>query len=225
MAADEVLLEDAASGQASLRFYVWSEATLSLGYFQSAAHARSEGRLADLPLVRRASGGEALVHHLEVTYAIALPPGLPWQPRGQSWIRRLHLLIGQALAGFGVETALCAQEKRLGEILCFLHHTPDDLLIGSSKIVGSAQRKQRGAILQHGGILLAQSPHTPTLPGIAELAGKTLAAADLAGAVQQHLASSLGWVLAPAAWSEQQRQRIQVLIRARYADTGWNLKR
>lgn len=225
MAADEVLLKDAAAGLASLRFYVWSEATLSLGYFQSAAPARSDGRLADLPMVRRASGGEALVHHQEVTYAIALPPGLPWQTRGDSWVRRMHLVIGQVLGDFGIQTALCTREEKRGAILCFLHHTPDDLLIQSTKIAGSAQRKQQGALLQHGGILLAQSPHTPALPGIAELAGKTLPASELALAIQQHLATSQGWVLEPTGWSDEQRQRIQERIRDRYADAGWNLKR
>lgn len=225
MAADEVLLEEAVGGQASLRFYVWSEATLSLGYFQSAAPARVDGRLGELPLVRRASGGQALVHHKELTYALALPAGLPWQPRNLNWIGRMHQLIGQTLERFGVSTSPCIKESKLGEILCFLHHTPCDLLIGSAKIAGSAQRKQRGAILQHGGILLAQSPHTPALPGIADLAGKTLPASDLAGALSDCLISNLGWYLQPAAWSEKQRQRIQDLIRDRYASPGWNLKR
>jgi lipoate-protein ligase A len=225
MAADEVLLEEAATGRASLRLYVWSEATLSLGYFQSAASSRSDSRLARLPLVRRASGGEALVHHREVTYALALPAGPPWQPAGQPWIPRMHTLIRQALADLGVETRACTEEKKLGEVLCFLHHTPSDLLVGSNKVVGSAQRKQRGAILQHGGILLAQSPHTPALPGIAELSGKTLSPADLADAIQRQVKGSLGWWLVPAEWSEEQQGRIEELIHIRYAYAGWSLKR
>src|SRR5689334_22732481 len=87
MAVDETLLEAAAAGTASLRFYGWSAATLSLGYFQRAAD-----RLVALPWVRRPSGGGAIVHHLEVTYCLALPAGRPWQS-GESWLPRVHTLI------------------------------------------------------------------------------------------------------------------------------------
>ena len=80
MAADEVLIETAAAQhRPSLRFYSWTTATVSLGYFQPAAARLSDQRLASLPWVRRPTGGATLVHHFELTYAIALPPGGPWQ--------------------------------------------------------------------------------------------------------------------------------------------------
>src|SRR5712671_6762185 len=97
MAADEALLEAAAAGRASLRFYGWSEATVSLGYFQAEALRRQDPRLAGLPYVRRPSGGATLVHHHEVTYALALPAGPPWQS-GVSWLGRMHVVIAAALA-------------------------------------------------------------------------------------------------------------------------------
>src|SRR5262249_37919327 len=99
MAADEALLASAAAGLASLRFYGWTEATLSLGYFQPAGPARVLPGLGKLAWVRRPSGGAALVHHLEVTYALALPAGSAWQPLGQSWLVRLHDVLRLALAG------------------------------------------------------------------------------------------------------------------------------
>src|SRR4051812_37437670 len=70
MADDDALLESAAAGVASLRFYGWCEPTLSLGYFQPAGPARAFPRLADLAWLRRPSGGSALVHHHELTYAV-----------------------------------------------------------------------------------------------------------------------------------------------------------
>src|SRR5436190_22488839 len=97
MAADEVMLLGAADGIASLRFYGWSPATLSLGYFQPAAVRLSDPRLATLPWVRRASGGATLVHDRELTYALALPSGLPWQSE-QSWMPRFHAIIAAAFA-------------------------------------------------------------------------------------------------------------------------------
>src|SRR5205085_11240257 len=66
MAADEVLLEAAFAGVASLRFYGWTTATVSLGYFQPERVRLDDGRLAGLPFVRRPSRGGTLVHHHEV---------------------------------------------------------------------------------------------------------------------------------------------------------------
>ena len=79
MAADEVMLRSAADGIASLRFYGWAQATVSLGYFQSHVANRADPKLGALPWVRRPSGGATLVHHHALTYALALPPGDAWQ--------------------------------------------------------------------------------------------------------------------------------------------------
>src|SRR5262245_5973553 len=96
MAADDALLAAAAAGTASLRFYRWTTATLSLGYFQPSGPARAFAGLGGLDWVRRPTGGAALVHHHEVTYALALPPGRDWQPPGASWISRFHQLLADA---------------------------------------------------------------------------------------------------------------------------------
>src|SRR5207249_2965292 len=93
MAADEVLLESAATGAASLRFYGWSEPTLSLGYFQPEVTRQGNPLLAGLPYVRRPTGGMTLVHHHELTYALALPTPAKAQP----WLCRMHGIIGHAL--------------------------------------------------------------------------------------------------------------------------------
>src|SRR5947208_3547802 len=138
MAADEAMLEGAEAGVASLRFYGWAEPTLSLGYFQPSGDKHTDPRLAGLPWVRRATGGAALVHHHEVTYALALPAGRPWQSAGESWVCRFHRLIAAALTPAGAVTraVICGEEKRLGAVLCFLHQTPGDLLAASAKVGG-----------------------------------------------------------------------------------------
>ncbi len=227
MAADEALLESAAAGVASFRLYGWTEPTLSLGYFQSAAAARAEPRLAALPWVRRPSGGAALVHHHEVTYALALPPGPPWQWRCASWLREMHAVLQAALACRGIAARLCPPEEAIkrGDILCFMDLTPNDLVVGSAKVAGSAQRKRRGALLQHGGLLLAASPATPELPGIAELAGVRLATEEVHGLILDHLTRQTGWRLVPGAWTDAERHRRDDLEAARYSQPGWNQKR
>jgi lipoate-protein ligase A len=227
MAADDVLLRGAAAGVASLRFYGWAEPTLSLGYFQEAGPARSRPFRAGLPWVRRASGGTALVHHYEVTYALALPAGPPWQRRCESWLRRMHGVIRDALADLGIPVQLCPPdgERGRGEALCFLHQAPDDLLLAGSKIVGSAQRKLRGALMQHGGILLAASSAAPELPGIAELSGCRLAPDEVGRAVAAAFARETGWKLVPSDWTAQERRQIDELVESKYTRPAWNDKR
>jgi lipoyl(octanoyl) transferase len=225
MAADEVVLESAAAGTGSLRFYSWSEATLSLGYFQPHRLRGSDERLARLPFVRRPTGGGALVHHHELTYALSLPAGLVRQ-RHQSWLGRMHTIIAQALSSLGVAAATVSEEKKASDLLCFQHFTPGDLVVGAAKVVGSAQRKQRGALLQHGAILLASSPHAPALPGIRELTGRSVAAAEIVSALEREFAAHTGWMLTAAGdWTVTERQRIDELVQIKYGQPSWNQKR
>jgi lipoate-protein ligase A len=229
MAADETLVETAAqAGSASLRFYGWSPATLSLGYFQPAAARAADPRLAALPWVRRPSGGAALVHDLELTYCLALPPGAHWQS-GASWMTRMHEVIGRALRDLGVATMPVEKPHDFGDVLCFQQQTPGDLLAGAaktlSKVVGSAQRKYRRALLQHGSILLERSPHTPELPGLAELTSVRIAPRPLAAAVAAAFERHTGWRLEAAEWTDEEMRRRAALLTARYAAPYWNERR
>ena len=120
---------------------------------------------------------------------------------------------------------ICGEERKLGEVLCFLHQTPADLLVGGAKVVGSAQRKQRGALMQHGGILLAASPASPQLPGIAELTGRRLTPQEVAAAVARRFGRATGWAVEPGDWSDAERRRIAELVVTRYTQPAWNGKR
>src|SRR5262249_49192152 len=156
---------------------------------------------AGLPFVRRPSGGGTLVHHHEITYAFGLPPGPPWQT-GEPWLTRVHRLIAAVLVRLGIAARphAPAGDEPLHGFLCFPHFTAGDLLIGPGKVVGSAQRRQRGALLQHGAILLAASPYAPMLPGIRELSGHDLAGPALCAALEQEWVRQTGWALRPTDW-------------------------
>ena len=134
------LAAPARCGLASLRFYTWDEPTLSLGYFQP--HTE---RWPGVGWVRRTTGGDAILHHHEITYCLALPAGLQWQT-SESWLCRFHHVVGRALKQFDIETrsVVCGEEQRLGPFLCFQHQTPADLAINGHKVVGSAQRRPHG---------------------------------------------------------------------------------
>jgi lipoate-protein ligase A len=224
MAADEVMLETAAGGVASLRFYGWSEPTVSLGYFQQAAVRQADPQVAALAYVRRPTGGAALIHHHEVTYALALPSV---RPGSSSWLARMHGVIGEALASLGVPARpFESSELESSETaLCFQRPTAGDLLLGSMKVVGSAQRRQRGALLQHGAILLARSPHAPALPGIVELSGRALAVEEVSRSVLRTFVERTGWEAVAGEWSGAERQRLEELAGAKYAQETWNRKR
>jgi len=225
MAADEVLLESAAEGLASLRFYGWSEATVSLGYFQPHRTILEDQRLAALPYVRRATGGMMLVHQHEITYALAVPAGISWQA-GEPWLRRMHRIIAAALTHRGVSAALHESPDRHRDTpLCFRHLTVGDLCIEGSKVVGSAQRRQRGALLQHGGILLARSPATPELPGIRDLTRCDLDTGETIAAIRRAFEAETGWRLAAGPWTDEELARTEVLVREKYDTAAWNDRR
>jgi lipoate-protein ligase A len=226
MAADEALLRSAAAGIASLRFYGWSEATLSLGYFQPERLRHEDARLAALPYVRRPSGGATLVHHHELTYALALPTGMPWRP-GTPWLRRMHEIIAEALDRFGVPVTphTPSAEHSSAGLLCFRQFSDGDLLLKGAKVVGSAQRRHRGAMLQHGGILLAGSVHTPVLPGIRELSGVEVPLPELCTAICQALARQTGWALLEGDLTETERELTEEMAHGKYAEMAWNARR
>jgi lipoate-protein ligase A len=227
MAADEVLLQGAAARTASLRFYGWSEATASLGYFQPERVRQQDARVAALPFVRRPSGGATLVHHHEVTYCLALPAGAPWHS-GEPWLWRMHRIIAGALAELGV-TARLHEGRGATEyatsFLCFHQFTPGDLLIGPAKVVGSAQRKQRGALMQHGAILLAGSPHTPALPGIRELTGRQFTPGQVTEVVTGVFARHRELDLVERPWTAFEIQTCAQIAATRYGTGDWNCRR
>jgi lipoate-protein ligase A len=225
MAADESLLCAAAAGSATLRFYGWSEPAVSLGYFQKEAVRDGDPLLQTLPYVRRPTGGATLVHHHEVTYALALPAGAPWQT-GENWLVRMHRILALALDRLGVQCVLHREKEtpRSGP-LCFRSFTPGDLIVGDSKIAGSAQRRQRRALLQHGAVLLAQSHFTPGLAGIRELCGTEVQIPTLCTAAVEAFQMETGWTLAADYWSASEQERITELVAAKYSQEWWNQKR
>jgi len=226
MAADEALLASAARGVASLRFYGWDRTTLSLGYFQAESDLLADPQLAELPFVRRPTGGLAIIHHPhELTYALAIPAARPWKAE-RNWLR-MHEILSAALADHGVTTVLFNPEGEVSSphLLCFHHFTAGDLMIGWDKVAGSAQRKLRGALLQHGSVLLERPPFIQSLIGIRELTLLAIEPALLASSVVCHLEEDLGWQIEPGAWTSEEREAITSLAAIRYRSDAWNRKR
>jgi hypothetical protein len=117
------------------------------------------------------------------------------------------------------------QMRQAGATLCFQKWTVGDLLCQGFKIVGSAQRKYRGALMQHGSILLRRSEYAPALPGLEDLTGVTLPTDRLGVEISCALALATGWQLVFAEWSAEERNAIPALVREKYGTSAWNERR
>lgn len=195
MAVDAALLEESLSRDAIfLRLYRWSEATISLGYFQKGAEQQHDPRLANLPTVRRLSGGGAILHHHEQTYSCCLPPTHPLAQQPSQLYGQLHAVFVEWLSEFGVAVAPRGRDSHRSDepFLCFQREAAPDLVVKGHKVLGSAQRRRRGAVLQHGSLLLRASEHAPELLGISELASVFSDSAMTNLALAERLAKCLG---------------------------------
>lgn len=209
MAADEVMLEAAQAGQASIRFYHWDPATLSLGYFQRHQDRLVDSRLMRLPWIRRATGGGAIIHDGDLTYAVALPPSVRKKHSPAEWHCRIHRALAGFLRDHQVAAEVVAGERRPHselDFLCFAVPQPGDVVLGQQKIIGGAQRLRAGALLQHGSIQLDLS-YAET-----ENLGKELAAA-------------LGWQALSDTWTAGELVRVDQLAAEKYGQDWWNCKR
>jgi lipoyl(octanoyl) transferase len=223
MAVDEVLLEAAAAGQScTLRIYEWDQATVSLGYFQSADDPSLESRFPQLPKVKRLSGGGAILHHHEVTYSITISDGHPLAVSPGVLYEEVHRRVIALLSNWGVESRLRGEAILFTKepFLCFSRGDARDIVVGTHKIMGSAQRRRRGAVLQHGALLLARSEHAPEFPGLAELAGFSHERREVVDALQQALRNLLPGEIDDKGLTETERSHVEELARTRYADVS-----
>jgi lipoate-protein ligase A len=158
MALDEALLGRAArTGEAVFRVYTWARPTLSLGRNQTArgVYDPERARALGVEVVRRPTGGRAVLHWREVTYSVAAPVA-PGEPLRESYARINRLLL-DGLRRLGVGATLARPGARAplpGAAPCFETPTEGELVVDSRKLVGSAQYREPGALLQHGSILL-----------------------------------------------------------------------
>ncbi|HWZ27701.1 MAG TPA: hypothetical protein VNX15_04015 [Gemmatimonadales bacterium] len=157
MAIDQALLEDAGrTGRAFLRLYRWDPPCLSFGRNEPALtrYDRAEIERRGIAVVRRPTGGRAVWHDQEVTYAVAAP--IEAFGTLADGYRIIHERIARALRTLGVPTdvAPAARPAHIGAGACFASAVGGEVVGGGRKVVGSAQIREGDAFLQHGSILL-----------------------------------------------------------------------
>lgn len=173
MSLDEAILTAHAEGLVAptVRVYAWEPPTLSLGYAQGRHSADSalgavsplleRARHLGLEVVRRPTGGRAILHHLEITYSVVISASLLGNE--SSIVRSYRFLcagVVAALGCLGIQAEFSTRQRDPSSTseplprMCFAVPSRSDLVVRGAKVVGSAQARRNGALLQHGSIPL-----------------------------------------------------------------------
>ena len=166
MAVDEILMDSVREGGPPvLRFYDWKEACLSIGYFQAFKEVDSvECGRRGIEVVRRPTGGNAILHGDCLTYAVIVSSSSSIVSGGiVPSYRRLSRPFRMALDELGAPVATASDSARPASGFdCFAAPGPFELTLAGRKILGSAQTRRRGAVLQHGSLMLGGAQGTYT---------------------------------------------------------------
>ena len=159
MAVDEALLQLHSQGKSppTVRFYQWTPPAISLGRFQSLDGFDLEAcRRLGLSLVRRSTGGRAVLHRGDLTYSVVAGTADGVPPTLAASYRVLCEGLVEGLRLLGIETEPGREATRtVGPAVCFLRSAGGDLTYRGRKFLGSAQCWRRESLLQHGSVLLA----------------------------------------------------------------------
>ena len=244
MAVDEAILRAVAAELVppTLRLYAWEPACLSLGRAQPVADVDLGAlRSAGFDLVRRPTGGKAILHADELTYSAVAPQADPRVAGGivESY-RRLSAGLVRGLERLGITDLVADQrvENRRPEgPVCFEVPSDYEITVGGRKLVGSAQMRAQGVVLQHGALplydditricpLLANHPDPARVRARATTVEEALEQAvtwdEAAAAVAAGFAGALHLHLEPGALTREERAWAHELRAAKYATEEWN---
>ncbi len=226
MSADEYLLQSAdQTGLRTLRFYRWSEPTLSLGYFQSHADRVRHSASADCALVRRNSGGGAILHDHELTYSLTLPVRDRLSRDAERLYATLHETLIEVLARVHTVCQLHTGATTDNAFLCFQRRAGRDVILNQQKIMGSAQRRTKNGMLQHGSLLLRRSRFAPELAGIEDLTERPLDSTEIIREWTTLLAHRFSTRFSEDILGPDEADAIKSLASRKYSAADWTFRR
>lgn len=258
MAVDEAIIRAHAAGQVppTLRFYGWQPAAISLGYFQKAlaevdvAECRRQG----IEVVRRLTGGRAVLHDAELTYSLVVSETHPLVPPTITGSYRFFcqgLLDGLRALGIDAQmsiprAAYGQTRRRPASAACFDAPSHYEVIYQGRKLVGSAQVRKGGIILQHGSILLRFNPEQMasllTLPdqqvkaavaemlakravSVVEAANRDIGWEEACQAMAAAFGPALGVELVTDSLTQAEMETARELAAKKYSQDSWNLRR
>ncbi len=254
MAIDEAVLRSVAARRAppTLRLYGWSPPTLTLGRGQSHRDADTDAlRRAGVTLVRRMTGGTAVLNRDELSYMVAVTDREPRLAAGSiaESYRGISSALLYALARLGVKSAeasISAKEafpddgerpsRDARSPVCFELPSDYEITVGGRKLFGSSQMRIRGGILQHGSLPLggdiADIGHylaVPTDPArirslalsLEDALGQRVTWDAAADAVREGFCEALNLDLVPAPLTAEERSEVERLLVEKYSSAQW----
>ena len=234
MAIDEALLHSAAAaGQWTLRFYKWSSPTLSLGYFQRYQDRRHHAESQSVECVRRSTGGGAILHDHEITYCLTCPAGDRVSQKNQALYFAVHRALRLALAQQEISVELHPGLKRDTSeepFLCFQRREHGDIVFGdirreNYKVCGSAQRRCKTAVLQHGSLILRTSASAPRIQGLAEVAHGEIQEERLLADWASALSAELQLTFRSASLTDWEMEVAERNLGEKYSAESWTMKK
>jgi len=212
MARDEALLECRVGP--TLRFYSWAKPTLSLGYFQKAADLPLDAVIArGGEVVRRMTGGKAILHEHELTYSLCMPETGALAGGPAAAMEVIHEAMAEVLSEVAETPVTLRRDAPLasdrpGSAWCFEDSSPLDLTLHSGKVLGSAARRRDGWVLFHGSLVLQVSKETPDIGELGRHPDK--------GMLKKAFSKALGVVFEPSVWKSAELDVADEFRRNRY---------
>lgn len=251
MAIDEAIMMAVSRGDSppTLRFYAWDPPAISIGYFQSLEREVDPERCrqAGFDIVRRPTGGRVVLHDDELTYSIAVKEtDLPGSVLETYKVLSSGLVLGLRSLGIDAMMMPHGSTREHASAACFDSPSWYEVVCEGKKIVGSAQVRKVGTILQHGSIPLTFSADRLTsvlsfaservrervkatleqkASGICEFMRRRPTHDEVARSLASGLSSVLGIEFLEVALSPSEIEDTRELLRTKYSLTEWNLKR
>jgi len=232
----------------TLRWYSWRSPALSVGYFQDIRREIDVEACsrAQLDIVRRPTGGKAVLHEDDLTYAVISGEGDPlFPPDILGTYRVIGRCLSRGFAEIGVDARMAmAGRNGRGDASCFASPSRYELLVQGRKICGSAQVRSQGCFLQHGSVLLDFAPEKHEVflktngggPGgleqllrfsvtsLREELGRAVDAAELCALFQRGFSAALGVDLREGDLSPEEERWRDRLLAKKYSNPEWNLE-
>lgn len=233
MARDEAILRVLEGGISSapvLRIYGWKTPTVSLGYLQGSGPFEPSG----LPIVRRITGGRAVLHDAEITYSVVAPIE---HPQFREGILKTYSAISGCIiralkvAGLSVEFSKGFSRRSSQKDACF--HTPSrfEVLASGKKLVGSSQRRFKRAFLQHGSILFRIDERLNERVFGIDVIKRMVSVSEITSITRDEFsrllvegfASGLGADFTESGLTVHEREIKEGLLLSKYSKDEWNL--
>lgn len=257
MAADEAMLISCASeaGRPTLRFYGWNPPAVSIGYFQRLATEIDQDvcQKLGIDIIRRLTGGRAVLHEHELTYSLVVREDEPYVP---STVTESYRFFSRAiiagLSRLGIAAEMKSPETHKGKprtqasAACFDAPSHYEIIVAGRKLVGSAQVRRDGVLLQHGSILLSLQPKriaavlqcsqsdcgemlaielAEKAIGLDEILGRSIDPVIVANAIRTGFEEQCDLRFESGLWTDSEMDCIDELIKQKYGVKAWNFRR